>query len=68
MRLGGVGANWELRALEGGGESGGACIWGGVEGAAVLRDDRGGGIDRGFGLVPFHLEGFEPSCITKCAQ
>ena len=41
---------------------------GGVDGAAVLCDDRGVGVDRGFGLVPFHVEIFEPSCLAKCAQ
>ena len=41
---------------------------GGVDGAAVLSDKRGGGADCGLGLVPFHVERFEPSCLTKCAQ
>ena len=66
MRLGGVGVNWGSRARTGGGEFGGACLRGDVDGAAVLRDERGGGVDRGFGLMPFHVEGFEPSCLTKC--
>ena len=68
FRLGGVVVNWVLRAREGGGESGGACLRGGGDGAAVLRDERGGGVDRGFGSVPFHVEVFDPSCLTKCAQ
>ena len=68
LRLGGVGVNWGLRARGGGGESGGACLWGGVDGVAVLCDDSGGGVDRGFGSVPLHVKGFDPSCLTKCAQ
>ena len=68
LRLGGVGVNWVLRAQEGGGESGGACLRGCVDGAAVLRDECGGGVDRGFSLVTFHVEVFEPSCLAKCAQ
>ena len=51
-----------------GGESGGAYLRGGVDGAAVLREERGGGVDRRFGSVPFHVEGFKTSCLTKCAQ
>ena len=61
MRLGGLGLNWVLQAREGGGESGGACLRGGVDGATVLRDERGGGVDVGFGSVLVHLEGLEPS-------
>ena len=68
LRLGGVVVNWGSRAQKGGGEFGGACIWGGVDGEAVLCDERGYGVDRGFGLVPFHIEGFDPSCLTKCSQ
>ena len=41
---------------------------GGVDRAAVLRDQLGGGVDRGFGSVTFHVEGFKPSCLTKWAQ
>ena len=41
---------------------------GGVDGAAVLCDERGGGVDRGFGSVLLHVKGFDPSCLTKCAQ
>ena len=67
--LGGVELNWESQARKGGGgEFGGACLRGGVDGAAVVRDECGGGVDRGFGLVPFHVKGFDPSCLTKCAQ
>ena len=43
-------------------------LGGGVDGAVVLCDERGGGVNRGFGLVPFHVKGFDPSCLTKCAQ
>ena len=68
LRLGGVGVNWGSRAQKGGGESRGAFIQGGVDGAAVLRDELGGGVNRGFGLVPFHIEGFDPSCLNKCSQ
>ena len=48
---------WELQARKGGGELGGACIRVGVDGAAALRDERGGGVDCGFGLAPFQVEG-----------
>ena len=68
LSLGGVGVNWGLQARGGGGESRGGCLRGDVDGAAVLRDERGSGVTHGFGLVPFYVEGFEPSCLTKCAQ
>ena len=68
LRISGVGVNWGLRAREGGGESGVTCLWGGVDGVAVLCDERGGGVDREFGLMPFHVKGLEPSCLTNCAQ
>ena len=53
LRLGGVEVKWESRARKGGGELGGAYLRGGVDGAAALRNERGGGVDRGFGLAPF---------------
>ena len=53
---------WVFRLREGGGEFGGTGLRGGVGGLAlVLLDERGGGVDLGFGSVPVHLEGLEPS-------
>ena len=47
----------------------GASLWGGVDGLAlILLDKRGGSVDLGFGSVPVHLEGLEPSLLTNCAQ
>ena len=46
----------------------GLVYGGGVDWAAVLRDERGGGIDRGFGSAPFQVEGYVHSCFTRCAQ
>ena len=63
LRLGSVGVKWGSQARKGGGEFGGDCIRGGVDGAAVLREKRGGGVDRGFGLVPFQVEGCVPICF-----
>ena len=48
LSLGGGRVKWVSRAREEGGEFGGACIWVGVDGAAVLRDEIGGGVDHGF--------------------
>ena len=59
---------WASRALKGGGKVGGDFLWGGVEGAAALRDKHGGGVDHGFGSAPFHVEGCVPSCFIMCAQ
>ena len=59
---------WESRARKGGVELGGACLWGGVDRAAALCDERGGGVSRGFGLAPFQVEGCVPSCFTRCFQ
>ena len=36
-------------------------------GAAVC-DERGGGVDRGFGSAPFQVEGCVPSDIIRCFQ
>ena len=58
----------ESRARKVGGELGGACLWGGVDGAAALRDEHGGGVDRGFGLAPFQVKGCVPSCFFGCFQ
>ena len=44
--LGGVGVNWGSQARKLVGESKGAFLQGGVDGAAVLRDKCGGGVDR----------------------
>ena len=57
LRLGGVGVKWRSRARKGGGEFIEDCLRGGVDGAAVLRDECGGGVDHGFGLAPFQVEG-----------
>ena len=59
---------WESQARKRGGEFGGACLQRGVDGAADLRGDRGGGINRGFGLAPFQVEGCVPSCFIRCVQ
>ena len=39
-----------------------------VDGETVLREEGVGGVDRGFGSVPFHVKGFKTSCLAKCAQ
>ena len=44
--LDGVGVNWGSQARKLVGESKGAFLQGGVDGAAVLRDKCGGGVDR----------------------
>ena len=59
---------WVSQAWKRGGEFGGACLRGGFDGAAVLRDERGGGVDFGFGSAPFQVEGCVPSCFSRCAQ
>ena len=59
---------WVSQAHKGGGEFGGACLQGGVDGAAVLRDEHGGGVDRGFGSAPFQVEGCVTSCFNRCSQ
>ena len=68
FRLGGVEVNWGSRARKGGGEFGGACLQGGVDGETVIRDECGGGVDRGSGSETFQVEGCVPSCFTRCAQ
>ena len=35
---------------------------------AVLCDERGGGVHRGFGSAPFQVEGCVPSFFIRCAQ
>ena len=59
---------WKPRARNGGDELGGACLRGGVDGPAVLCDERKGGVNRGFGLAPFQVEGCVPSCFIRCFQ
>ena len=59
---------WVSQARKGGGEFRGACLQGGVDGAAVICDERGGGVDRGFGSAPFQVEGCVPSCFIRCAK
>ena len=59
---------WGSQAQKGGGEFGGDCLQGGVDVTAVLRDNRGGGVDCGFGLAPFQVKGCVPSFFTRCAQ
>ena len=68
LRLGGVVVKRVKRGCKGGGDLGGSFLREGVDGAAVLCDQRGGGVDRGFGLAPFQVEGCVPSCFTRCAQ
>ena len=59
---------WESRARKGGGELGGDCLRGGVDGPAALHVERGGGVNCGFGLAPFQFEGFVPSCSIRYFQ
>ena len=59
---------WESQARKGGGELGGARLRGGVDGPAALCDKCGGGVDPGFGLAPFQVEGCVPSCFIRCFQ
>ena len=59
---------WESQVQKGGGELVGDCLWGGVDGAADLRDERGGGVNRGFGSAPFQVEGCVHSCFIMCLQ
>ena len=59
---------WVSRARKGGGEFRGACLRGGVDGAAVIHDERGGGVDRGFGSALFQVKGCVPSCFIRCDQ
>ena len=58
-----------FRVREGGGEFGGACLWGGVNGLAlVLLDKRGGGVDFGFGSVPVQTNTIQPSRKCQCSK
>ena len=41
----------------------GACLRGVFDWVAILCDNRGGGVDRGFCSAPFQVEGFVPSCL-----
>ena len=66
LRLSGVGAKWESRARKGGGVLWGACLRGGVDGSAALRDKQGGGVNRGLGSAPLQVEGCVPSCFIRC--
>ena len=59
---------WRSRAWKGGGVFGGTCLREGVDGAAVICDEHGGGVDRGFGSVPFQVQGCVPSYFTRCDQ
>ena len=68
LRLSSIGVKWVSQAWKGGDDFGGDFIRGGVDGVAVLRDKRGGGVDRGFGLAPFQVEGCVPSCFIRCYQ
>ena len=68
LRLSGVGVKWELKARKGGGELGGACLRGGVDKAEALRDKHGGGVNHGFSLAPFQVEGCVPNCFIRCFQ
>ena len=68
LRLGNVGVKWGSRAQKGGGDFGGSCLRGGVDGEAVLCDEREGGFERGFGSAPFQVEGCIPRCFTRCDQ
>ena len=45
------------RGQKGGGELGGACLQGGVDWLAALRDKCGVGVDCGFGLAPSRSKG-----------
>ena len=56
---------WKSRARKGGGELGGACLQGGVDGAAALSDKRGVGVDHGFGLTSFQVKGCVPSFFIR---
>ena len=50
---------------------GGDLFRGGVHGGGALvrrRDERGGGVDRGFGLVPVHSVFLLPSCDMRYFQ
>ena len=42
-------------------KGGAAAPGGGVDGPGVLRNERGGGLERGFGLEPDHVKGLVPS-------
>ena len=59
---------WESRARKVGGELGGACLQGGVDGRAALCDERGGGVNCGFGSAQFQVEGYVPSCFIRYFQ
>ena len=65
LSLGAVGVKWGSWARKGEGEFGGDCLQGVVDRAAVLRDERGGGVYRGFGLAPFQVEVCVPSFFTS---
>ena len=41
---------------------------GGIDGSTALCDERGGGVDRGFGLAPFQVEECVLSCFIRCFQ
>ena len=41
---------------------------GGVEGAAVLCDERRGGVDRGFGSALFHVEEYVLNYFIRCSK
>ena len=56
-RRGGVGGARE----EGNSKKGEPRRRGGVDGPGVLCDERGGGVGRGFGSAPDHVEGLVPS-------
>ena len=68
LRLIGVGVKLESRVRKGGGEFGEACLRGGVDGSAALREDPGDGVDRGFGSAPLQVEGCVPSFFIRCVQ
>ena len=67
LRLGGVGVKWESRARKRGGELGGSRIQGDVDRPA-LCDERGGGVNCGFGLAPFQVEGCVPTYFIRVFQ
>ena len=65
---GGVGGLWWLRVGEG---EGGGLLRGGVHGGGALvrrRDERGGGVERGFGSVPVHSVFLLPSWDIRYFQ
>ena len=68
LRLGSAGVKWGPRARNRGGNFGGDCLQVGVDRVAGLCDERGGGVDRGFGTVPFQVEVCVTSCFIRCVQ